>query len=184
MSANSISWRWASATDLPAISGLMSRAIAELQRGFLDERQIAASAAVMGTRHPAYRRWDLRPGGVGRRPGGLRRLELARDFYGGDASQVAREARRLDPATEAARIRAMYTEPRFARRGIGSLSALHVRDGRRGSRFPRRRVDGDPLGRPLYRARGYVDVEQAPARVGEIEVPLIRMRKALSSADR
>ena len=34
-------------------------------------------------------------------------------LYGGDESVVAREPERLDPATDAAKIRAMYTDPDF-----------------------------------------------------------------------
>ena len=68
-------------------------------------------------------------------------------LYGGDASQVAREARRLDPATEAARIRAMYTDPDFARRGVGARVLAICEAAAADGRVPARGADGDPVGR-------------------------------------
>ena len=42
-------------------------------------------------------------------------------LYGGDDSMVSREPEALDPATDAARVRAMYTDPDFARQGVGRM---------------------------------------------------------------
>ena len=44
----SLTHRLAVEADLPALKDLMGRAIAELQRGFLSDAEIAASHAVMG----------------------------------------------------------------------------------------------------------------------------------------
>src|SRR6266436_2335743 len=41
-------------------------------------------------------------------------------LYGGDRSP-GRDAALLDPAKDAARVRAMYTHPAFVRRGVGRL---------------------------------------------------------------
>ena len=46
--ANDLAHRLAQPADLPALRALADRAIRELQRGFLDGRQIAASVAIMG----------------------------------------------------------------------------------------------------------------------------------------
>jgi N-acetylglutamate synthase-like GNAT family acetyltransferase len=173
--------RWATEADIPAISALMDRAIAELQKGFLDDDQIAASHAVMGldTQLIADRTYALveEDGRIAGCGGWSWRATL----YGGDASQVAREARALDPAVDAARIRAMYTDPDFTRRGIGArvLSICEAAAAKAG--FRRAELMATLSGEPLYRARGYKEIERVAAgTAGGVEVPLIRMGKALS----
>jgi hypothetical protein len=57
-------------------------------------------------------------------------------LFGGDGSAVAREPAALDPASDAARIRAMYTNPDFARRGWGAPSWRCARKPRARPAFP------------------------------------------------
>src|SRR5665213_1880519 len=101
--------RLAREDDLPALKALMTLAIDHLQSGFLDAAQVAASHATMGldTQLIADRTYfvvedDGRAAGCG---GWSRRATL----YGGDAGAAPRDPRLLDPAREAARVRAMYT---------------------------------------------------------------------------
>jgi hypothetical protein len=90
--------------DLPALERLMALAIGELQRGFLDEAQIAASRAVMGldTRLVADRTYFLvqEDGLLAGCGGWSRRATL----YGGDHSTALRDEALLDPASDAARV--------------------------------------------------------------------------------
>src|SRR3546814_2206421 len=97
----------------------MARSIAILQRGFLSPAEIEASRAVMGldkTLIADRTYWlasiDETLAGCG---GWSRRATL----YGGDHSTGLRDARLLDSAREPARIRAMFTDPAFPRRGVG-----------------------------------------------------------------
>src|SRR3546814_20507486 len=97
----------------------MARAIAILQRGCLSPAEIEASRAVMGldkTLIADRTYWlasiDETLAGCG---GWSRRATL----YGGDHSTGLRDARLLDSAREPARIRAMFTDPAFPRRGVG-----------------------------------------------------------------
>src|ERR1700688_4308882 len=113
--------RLATEADLPGLKDLMALAIDTLQKGFLDGAQIIASRAVMGldTQLVADRTYflveeDGRLAGCG---GWSRRATL----YGGDHSTALRNETLLDPASDAARVRAMYTHPDFARRGVGRL---------------------------------------------------------------
>jgi hypothetical protein len=48
MSKAALQHRLATPEDVPALTALMEAAIAELQRPFLDDTQIAASRAIMG----------------------------------------------------------------------------------------------------------------------------------------
>ncbi len=175
-----MSERWATEADIPAIAELMKRAIAELQKGFLNEDQIAASHAVMGldTQLIADRTYALVE--EDGRLAGCGGWSFRATLYGGDASQVAREARRLDPAVDAARIRAMYTDPNFARRGVGAKVLAICETAAAEAGFRRAELMATLSGEPLYRARGYREIEHIVAgTAGGVEVPLIRMGKAL-----
>ena len=101
-------------------------------------------------------------------------------LYGGDTSIVAREAAVLDPATGAARIRAMYTDPRFARRGIGRVVLALCEGAAHAHGFRRAEMMATLAGEPLYRACGYVEIERVQsAAIDGVTVPLVRMGKTL-----
>lgn len=61
----------------------------------------------------------------------------------------------LDPATEAAKIRAFYVHPRYARRGIGSRLLRVCEDAARRAGFRRLELISTLTGAPLYAARGW-----------------------------
>ena len=174
--------RWATAADLPALRTVMTLAIERLQQGFLTREQVAASHAVMGldTQLVADGTYlivmlDGHSVGCG---GWSRRATL----YGGDHSIDLREPRLLDPATDAARIRAMYTHPDHARRGIGRLILAVCEDAARAAGFARAELMATLAGEPLYRACGYLEIERVDAPpVDGVAVPLIRMGKVLSA---
>jgi len=176
----SLTHRLAVEADLPALKDLMGRAIAELQRGFLSDAEIAASHAVMGldTQLVADRTYfmveaDGRLAGCG---GWSRRATL----YGGDHSTALRDAALLDPAKDAARVRAMYTDPAFARRGVGRLILSLCEAAAAAEGFRRAQLMATLSGEPLYLACGYQQIERtASAPVDGVRVPLVLMGKAL-----
>jgi GNAT superfamily N-acetyltransferase len=93
---------------------------------------------------------------------------------------VSREPEALDPATDAARIRAMYTDPDFARQGVGRLVMRLCEDAAMAAGFRRATMMATMAGVPLYEACGYAQVEPVlSAPVDGIRVPLVRMEKAL-----
>jgi GNAT superfamily N-acetyltransferase len=100
-------------------------------------------------------------------------------LFGGDHS-AGRDAALLDPARDAARVRAMYTHPAWTRRGIGRmiLDLCETRASAEG--FVACELAATLSGEPLYRACGYREVERfmAPTSTG-FDVPIIRMRKAI-----
>ena len=156
----------------------MDAAIAELQRGFLDPAQIASSRMIMGLDRQlvADRTYfvveaDGRIAGCG---GWSRRATL----YGGDHTP-GRDAAQLDPATEAARVRAMYTHPDFARRGVGRLILSLCEAAAATEGFRRVELMATLAGRALYAACGYRDIEAIEDNRGGAPVPLVRMGKAI-----
>lgn len=172
--------RLACLDDLEALRAMMRRSIETLQDDFLTTEQVRASHHVMGLDTQLVQDGTYfvveRDGQIAGCGGWSWRSTL----YGGDESMVSREPRSLDPATEPARIRAMYTDPAFARQGVGRLvldlcEAAAVRAG-----FHQATMMATMAGVPLYAACGYVKVEQVlSAPVGGIRVPLVQMKKAL-----
>ncbi|MER9597221.1 MULTISPECIES: GNAT family N-acetyltransferase [unclassified Mesorhizobium] len=99
-------------------------------------------------------------------------------LYGGDRSP-GRDAALLDPTKDAARVRAMYTHPSFIRRGVGRLILMLCEDAARREGFTSVELMATRAGEPLYRACGFVAVEEVVDNRGGAGVPLLRMRKAL-----
>lgn len=168
--------RPATVTDLAVLREIMTAAIAENLKPFLPVQLIRASERVMGldttlVEDGTY--WivhaDDEPAGCG---GWSRRKTL----YGGDHTE-GRNTAQLDPAVDAARIRAMYTHPAFVRQGIGRLildrsEAAAAREG-----FNRLELVATLAGEPLYRAYGFQEIE----RFHDGGVPLIRMQKQITN---
>jgi GNAT superfamily N-acetyltransferase len=172
--------RLATEANIPAIRDLMARAIAVNQQGFLTPAQIALSHSVMGldTQIIADRTYFviLRGESVVGCGGWSARATL----YGGDASIVARDPAPLDPATDAARVRAMYTDPAYVRQGIGRMILDLCEGAARKAGFRRTEMMATLSGEPLYRACGYLPIEHVESPpVDGVSVPLIRMGKAL-----
>ncbi|ATQ44007.1 GNAT family N-acetyltransferase [Caulobacter mirabilis] len=176
----SLKHRIAVADDLPALSAVMDAAIAELQKGFLDAAQIAASRALMGLDSQLVEDGtyfvveDVETGAIAGCGGWSRRNTL----YGGDHS-AGRNAALLDSATEPARVRAMYTSPAFARRGVGKLILALCEAAARAEGFKRLELAGTLSGQPLYEACGYSVIERFEDDRGGVPVPLARMGKGL-----
>ena len=172
--------RLAQTDDLPALNALMTRSIENLQHGFLTPEQIRASHQVMGLDTQLVKDQTYfiieRDGKLVGCGGWSWRATL----FGGDNSIVAREPLALDPATDAAKIRAMYVDPDYARRGIGTLIMALCEGAALDAGFARVEMMATMAGVPLYRVCGYTDIEaiEATTREGVI-VPLIRMGKAL-----
>ncbi len=179
----SFTHRIAAPGDLDALRTVMALAISELQKGFLSPDQIAASNAVMGldTQLIADGTYFIveQQGRIAGCGGWSYRATL----YGGDHSTDLRDPAPLDPAVDAARIRAMYTHPDFARRGVGRLVMTLCEQAARDAGFRRAEMMATLSGEPLYRACGYMPIErvEAPGPDG-IAVPLIRMGKPLEPA--
>jgi GNAT superfamily N-acetyltransferase len=100
-------------------------------------------------------------------------------LYGGDHTPD-RNAALLDPATEAARVRAMYTAPEFARRGVGRMILGLCEAAASAEGYRRVELVGTMSGEPLYRACGYEVIERFEDGRGGTPVPLARMGKALA----
>lgn len=158
----------------------MNRAIESLQSDFLDPAQVAASHKVMGLDSQLVKDGTYFIVQEQDRIVGCGGWSFRATLYGGDASIVGREPERLDPARDAAKVRAMYTDPDFVRRGVGRMILDLCEDAARAAGFARVELMGTAAGVPLYRAAGYSPVAPLEeAEVDGVRVPLLRMGKVL-----
>lgn len=173
--------RLAAESDLPQLRALMTRAIEQLQDGFLSPEQVRASHKVMGLDTQLVRDGTYFMIEADGQLAGCGGWSFRATLYGGDDSVIAREPARLDPATDAAKVRAMYTNPDFARRGVGKLLLGLCEDAARAAGFARVELMGTMAGVPLYRACGYKPVrEVTSAPIDGVTVPLLLMAKVLA----
>jgi GNAT superfamily N-acetyltransferase len=172
--------RLALEADLLALRQLMEAAIGELQAPFLTHEQLAASFSIMGldtqlVTDRTYFVVETAGGGIAGCGGWSRRATL----FGGDHS-LGRDAALLDPAKDAARVRAMYTHPDFARRGVGRMVLDACEAAAAGEGFRSCELAATLAGEPLYKARGYHEIECFDADTPQgVAVPLVRMGKSL-----
>jgi GNAT superfamily N-acetyltransferase len=129
---------------VPAIARLMRESILALFPRFYDERQTASAAVHIGD--PDVTLIEDGTYYVGEHPDGGEIVCCGgwsrRDKLYTGSGDAAGDARLLDPATEPARIRAMFVRAEWTRRGLGRALALMAT-------LP---------GEPLYRACGFVEV--------------------------
>ena len=170
--------RLAGLDDLAALRTLMDLAIGELLKDILDDRQIAASRTIMGldtqliadgTYFVVEADGELAGcGGWGRRA----------TLYGGDQTP-GRSAELLDPAKDAARVRAMYTHPRHVRKGVGRLILALCEEAARVAGFRRVELMATMAGVTLYTACGYEQEERIVDDRGGDGVNLVSMSKGI-----
>lgn len=171
--------RLATEADVPALTAIMNQAIAHLLPAFLTPEQVTASHEIMGmdTQLIADRTYFvIEADGVIAGCGGWSRRAT---LFGGDHTG-GRDAALVDPATEPARVRAMYTSPDFTRRGVGRLILQLCEDAARAEGFKTVQMAATMGGEPLYAACGYHRIEPFEALTsGGVRVPLVRMGKSL-----
>ena len=100
-------------------------------------------------------------------------------LYGGDQF-AAREDSLLDPRHDAAKIRAFFVDPDFARRGIGSMILEACEKAASAAGFARLEMGATLSGVPFYRAKGYLEVEKQSAALSNGEaLPIVKMAKEM-----
>jgi GNAT superfamily N-acetyltransferase len=105
-----------------------------------------------------------------------------RTLFGGDA-RAERDATLLDPRTDAARIRAFFVDPRWARRGIGAAILARCEGDAAGEGFRRLELMATLPGVRLYAARGFVagGLIRYEMRPG-VAIEFVPMSKTLEAA--
>jgi GNAT superfamily N-acetyltransferase len=191
VSTSGLHYRLATPADIPRLEALIDRSVRELQtndytpaqidealRTYLSlDTQLISDQTYFVVEEP-----DAEPdeplvasGGWSKR----RTLCGGDNSLNGDDNPAGRDASLLDPATEAAKIRAFYVDPAWSRRGIGSRILELCENSARAAGFRSFEMGATLTGVPLYAHHGYVEVERLglPLPNGE-SLAIVRMIKS------
>jgi N-acetylglutamate synthase-like GNAT family acetyltransferase len=178
--------RKAAAREIPQLRELIEASVRQLQaEDYTSEQMEGALDSVFGVdsqliadgtyfvaeaRHEASSRADWELAGCG---GWSKRKTL----YGSD-HWTGREDTLLDPSRDAAKIRAFFVHPRWARRGVGTRILSACEDAARDAGFRRYEMGATLTGAKLFGERGYAAVEkiEVPLKNGA-SLPVIHMSK-------
>jgi len=184
--------RRASLADVPALRALIDRSVRGLQRGDYTTPEIERALATVygvdtqlildGTYYVTERADAGQSSALERdhvRIVGCGGWSKRRTLFGGDQFS-GREATLLDPHTEAAKIRAFFVDPDWARQGIGSLILEACERAAQDAGFTRLEMGATLTGVPFYRTRGYVESARmaVPLPDGE-SLAIVRMEKKI-----
>ncbi len=178
--------RVATADDIPALRELIDASVRGLQAGDYTSSQLeAALRTVYGvdTQLIADGTYFIVEATTGQTSGetgvlvGCGGWSKRKTLYGGD-QWTGREPELLDPATDAAKIRAFFVHPNWARRGIGTIILNACEQAAIAAGFTRLEMGATLTGVPMYRARGYVEIEplSVPLDNGE-SLAIVKMGK-------
>jgi GNAT superfamily N-acetyltransferase len=190
--------RLATSQDIPALKDVIEASVRELQAGDYTPQQIeGALAGVYGVdsqliadgTYFAVERDNSEPRGAPHSASNAARIIVGcggwskrKTLFGGD-NWNAREDSLLDPACDAAKIRAFFVHPAWARRGIGSLILDACERAAIAAGFTRLEMGATLTGIPFYRARGYREGERVNVALPNGKsLPIVRMEKRVGAA--
>jgi len=102
-----------------------------------------------------------------------------RSLYGGDRGRAAEDGL-LDPQRDAARVRAFFVHPAWARRGIGRSIMFACEQAIVRAGFRTVDIVATLAGEPLYATFGYSVVERYEIPMaGDLSLPVVRMTKRM-----
>ncbi len=187
--APAFSLRLATDDDLPALHRLIEDSVRGLQADDYTPAQIeGALGTVLGldtqlVRDQTYFVAEtlVESSGAAIALAGCGGWSKRKTLFGADRGP-GRAPELLDPAVDAAKVRAIFVHPAFARQGLGSLILAHVEGAAIEAGFRRFEMGSTLTGVALYQLKGYVALETiaVPLWNGEA-LPVVRMAK--SAAD-
>ena len=184
-----LSIRVASQADISALRQLIDASVRGLQAADYTPRQIELALKSVygvdtqliadGTYFAAEAAPDASLGAAQTCIVGCGGWSKRRTLFGGD-QWSAREDDLLDPSRAAAKIRAFFVHPNWARRGIGTMILDACEAAAKSAGFRRLEMGATLSGVPFYRAKGYAEIEKVDVPLGDGEVlPIVRMAKAI-----
>jgi N-acetylglutamate synthase-like GNAT family acetyltransferase len=178
--------RLANASDIPVLRELIEASVRGLQAEDYTPAQLeAALKTVYGVdtqliADGTYFAAEATDEGTGTlRIVGCGGWSKRRTLYGGDQWR-GREDSLLDPAKDAAKIRAFFVHPKWARRGIGGMILEACENAAIEAGFHRLEMGATLTGVPFYRIKGYREIETAEVPMSDgLTLPIVRMGKTV-----
>jgi GNAT superfamily N-acetyltransferase len=179
-----VTLRVARPDDIPALNALIERSARALSVGFYTARQIDAVVRhVFGVDSTLVADGTYFVVSAGDALAGCGGWSRRRTLYGGDQRPVGAPAELLDPATDAARIRAFFVAPEFARQGIGRRLVDACANAARTAGFTRLELMATLPGVPLYEACGFTRLRDVTDRLPDgTNIQFVHMSRDIAVA--
>ncbi len=173
--------RIAKLDDMPSIEGLMHQSITKLLGYYVDEEELEASFESMGLDDQLIKDKTYFLIFHGEILVGCGGWSNRKTLFGGNHTPK-RSDDFLDPKNDAAKIRAMYTNPDWARKGVGTLILKLAEKEASNSGFKKCELMATLSGLHLYKERGYkIDEETIYESKKGNKVKMFKMTKLLKS---
>jgi len=172
--------RLCSISDVPALETLIPLSARALQNQHYSMAQIeGALGTVFGVDTQLIRDGTYLVAEAGARIVGCGGWSFRKTMFGSDSAKRGEDLR-LDPAQDAARIRAFFVHPDWARRGIGSEIMRRSEQAAVVAGFRRIEIVATLIGEVLYERFGYRVIERydVPLQNG-LQLPVVRMTKEI-----
>jgi GNAT superfamily N-acetyltransferase len=177
--------RLATHQDIPTLQKLIDQSVRMLQRADYSSEQLEAA---LGTAYGVDTQLiaDRTYYAVEAVPAASEQVIVAcggwsmrKTLYGSDHGPY-RDNTTLDPAKDAAKIRAFFVHPDWTRHGLATLILKTCEDVAYARGFRRFEMGASLTGVPMYAARGYAEIEriEVPLPNG-LTLPVVRMGKTI-----
>jgi predicted N-acetyltransferase YhbS len=175
--------RLASEQDIPALEILIPLSVRALQAAYYSPAQMeAALGPVFGVDRQLILDKTYFVAEDANQIVGCGGWSRRKAMFGGDRSRSGEDAS-LDPAHDAARIRAFFVHPTWARRGIGRSILACCEAAIVAAGFRRAELVATLAGEPLYASCNYVVVERYDVPMsGGLALPVVRMAKCFGQS--
>lgn len=177
-----IDWRprLAHNEDIPALEVLIPASVRYLQTPYYSPAQIeAALEPIFGVDRQLIRDGTYFVVEHGQEIVGCGGWSKRRSRYGGDSDRTEPDAE-LDPRRDAARVRAFFVHPSWARQGIGRCIMAACEQAIAAAGFRTVDIVATLAGQPLYASFGYVVIDRYEIEIScKLSLPVVRMTKNL-----
>lgn len=172
--------RPATTGDIPALEALIAVSARVLSDGYYDEAQTeAAITHVFGVDSELVADGTYLVAWAGEAIAGCGGWSKRATLFGGD-HYAARISGLLDPERDAAKIRAFFVAPQFARAGVGTVILEACEAAAIAAKFQNAELMATLPGVPFYTARGYVADPPVQLDLDGVTIKFVPMHKSLT----